>query len=523
MRAAVDKLGAVGLIKDKEPTSLPPNAWTDLSNIECKDGSIYSVKGYESIGTISDLPETLAQVRSVGVDYIVYAAQDKIYAYAGGTETEIGTGLSTLNTWDSTILGGVAIFTNFQDNPQYWGGSGNTVDLPYDETGTETCLWTDVEMKARLIRTFRYHLFALDVEDCDGYNPRKVHWSHPAEPGSIPITWDPTKADFDAGFVELSQTPGPIVDALQMRDTLQIYKTDGIWSVTYTGRFSVGEPIFNFRVVTTSRGLYARNCVCDIGGKHFFVSDGDIYLTDGTNFQSLADQRVRDDFFDNVSRSNKELTFVTFDERTGKVWLCYPEAGDTACTKAFIWDSNENTWSKRDIPGSSAAAFVVVPRGSQKSWADLADDYGSWADWGDDPNWTYWTEPVDQFPFRESLVLGGPTDLYEMERGNQAGGVNITCQAQRTHLDLGDKADWHMVLTLYPRAQGDPFSVRVGSVDVSGSSTTWSDYQTFTPGVSYKLDFRVTGRQHSVEFYSNADVSWNVEGYEIDYAQAGRR
>jgi len=119
--------------------------------------------------------------------------------------------------------------------------------------------------------------------------------------------------------------------------------------------------------------------------------------------------------------------------------------------------------------------------------------------------------------------MSSSTTFYEFDQTNQTDGSNRECYATRTHLDLGDKADWHMVLTLYPRAEGDAFQVRVGSLDVSGAATSWSDYQTFTPGVDYKLDFRVTGRQHSIQFYSNADVAWTVEGYELDYVPAGRR
>ena len=93
--------------------------------------------------------------------------------------------------------------------------------------------------------------------------------------------------------MELSETPGAILDGLALRDTLQIYKEDAIYAATYTGR-GFANLIFNFRLVSATHGLYARNCVADIGGRHFFVGDGDIFLYDGTNFQSIADERVKD-------------------------------------------------------------------------------------------------------------------------------------------------------------------------------------------------------------------------------------
>ena len=524
MRTVVDNLGQIGLIKDKEPTSLPPNAWTEMSNTRCIDRSIGSFEGYQSIATISALPETLVSVKTATRTFICYGAQTKLYSVSADEETEIGSGFSSGGFWDSCSLGQIGIFNNAVNNPQYWGGSGSTVDLPYDETGDTSCTWADQGMTARIIRAYRYHLFAFDIDDCQGRNQRKVWWSHPAEPGTIPITWDPTSPDYDAGFVELSDTPGSIIDAAPLRDSLQIYKDDAIYSATYTGRYSVNEPIWNFRLVTTTKGLYARNCVCDIGGRHFFVGDGDIYVYDGTNFQSIADERVKDEFFNNVSRTYYERCFAAYYHKTGEVWLCYPDQLQESCNKALVWDSNANTWSQRDIPDCSTAVFSIVDRRGEYTWETLP--YATWDDWGitpSSPDWTQWDTPIDNAPIQDSLVLGSATKLYEMDFGNTADGSNIICYARRTHLDLGDKGDFHLVLTIYPRAEGDPFDVRVGSMAVSGGAVTWSDYQTFTPGTYYKLDFRVTGRLHAIEFYSNADVKWQVEAYEVDYARVGRR
>ena len=110
-----------------------------------------------------------------------------------------------------------------------------------------------------------------------------------------------------------------------------------------------------------------------------------------------------------------------------------------------------------------------------------------------------------------------------MDRTNQANGSNNVCYCRREALDLGDKADWHMVLEVYPHAEGDPFNVRIGSQATLNDAVTWSDYQSFDPDTDYRLNFRVTGRLHAIEFQSNADVSWKVSGYDVDYVQAGRR
>jgi hypothetical protein len=529
----VNELGAIGYVADREPHAIPPNAWSEMQNMRCVDKSIAAFEGHAQIDTISIHPQTINFVKSGPATYLVYAENDTIYSYTAGTEAQISSGHSQGGYWDSCVLGGVCILNNGVENPRYWGGEGNTVDLPYDTRDDAICTWADQGMTAKVIRPFRYHLFALDIDDCDGRNRRKAWWSHPADPGSLPVTWDPTLRDYNAGFVELSETPGAIIDGLALRDTFQIYKEDAIYAATFTGTFD--ELIFNFRLVTTSYGLYSRNCVADVGGRHFFVGDGDIYLYDGTNFTSIADERVKNLFFNGVSRTQFHKTYCTYYHRTGEVWLCYPSAQSADCDTALVWDSNGNTWSQREIPNANCAIFSIVDRASDYIWTDIGSGayanqtgtlYDSWADWGTNPaspEWTTWSDPIDTSPIYDSLVMAGDQKLFEMDSGNTAAGVNMTCYARREALDLGDKADWHKVLELYPRAEGGAFNVRVGYQNTLNDTITWSSYQSFNPSTDYRLNFRVTGRLHAIEFQSNADVAWKVSGYDVDYEIAGRR
>lgn len=526
----IENLGSIGLIADKEPVTLPPNAWSDMQNVRCEDRSIKPFGGSDEVYEIAIDAETIVQVQADNVNYLVYAGGDSIYSLTGQTETDIsGKTYNNFGWWDSNVIGGIGILNNGRQGPQYWAGTGTCQDLPYDARDPDNiCTWDDVKMTAQVIRTFRYHLFAFDIDDCDGRNRRKVWWSHPAEPGEVPITWDPTLTEYDAGFVELSQTSGEIVDAAVMRDTLQIYKTDAIYSASYTGRQD--NAIFNFRKVS-SKGLFARNCVCDVGGRHFFVSDGDIYLYDGTNFRSIADERVKDTFFEGVNKSVFEKTFVVYYHRKGEVWLCYPSLGSLDCDTALIWDSNSDTWSKRQIPNANCAAFAIVDNvdSSATTWDELTSAGTTWDDLTTaGTSWDDLGPTIYNTSLQDALVLasvdGSEGTLFRMDAGvNTEDGSNLECYARRQALDLGDKADFHLVVSLRVFARGDPFSVRVGYQDVLTEDPTWSDYQTFTPGTDYKLDFRVSGRLHAVEFYSNADVAWEIDGYEADFVRVGRR
>ena len=72
----VNELGAIGYVADKEPHTLPPNAWSDMQNTRCVDRSIASFAGHESFSTITELPETMLTVKTGQQSFIVYAGAE---------------------------------------------------------------------------------------------------------------------------------------------------------------------------------------------------------------------------------------------------------------------------------------------------------------------------------------------------------------------------------------------------------------------------------------------------------------
>jgi hypothetical protein len=109
-----------------------------------------------------------------------------------------------------------------------------------------------------------------------------------------------------------------------------------------------------------------------------------------------------------------------------------------------------------------------------------------------------------------------------MDNGNTASGTPFICRAQRTHLELGNKEDYHQVLQFFPIAEGDSFSVRLGFHNSVNDAVTWTAYQTFNPSTDRKLDFRVSGNLFAVEYFSEGDVSWKVSGHEAKLRVAGK-
>jgi hypothetical protein len=515
----VPNAGAAGLIADLTPSSLPMEALSYTKNIRIDDGAIKSFLGYGSIDTVSNPPETIELVFSGGKSFITFGYSDGVYSWESGTESTIshrtfaGSGI-----WDSCMLGNVAIYNKTTDAPCYWGGAGTTVDMPYNTD--EGCTWKSQGMLAEVIRSFKGHLFALNITNCNGHDPQGVHWSDPAGPNELPTTWDPADATNDAGITTLADTAGEIIDGLALHDSFLIYKSDAIYSATKT----FDTFVFNFRLLTTDKGLFAKKCVCDVGGKHFFISNSEFYITDGTEFAPVGDNKVKNLFFSEVKKQYYTNTFVAYKESTDEVWVCYPNESQYP-NKALVFNLSSGSWYSCSLPNARCAAFGVLDKTSPYTWATLP--YATWADWNTTPPapvWPYWDSVIGTNPRYEALIMGSDSKLIEMDLGNQEDGANRECIARRTDLDVDtDRSGTTQVLNIYIDAEGDAFNVRIGKQSVNGGAVAWSDYKEFTPGTTRKLDFRINGNLHAIEFQSDANVAWAINSYQLVYSPSGRR
>ena len=220
MKVKVTGLGDVGMITDVDASELPVNGWTSLLNVRCKHGRLEPVDGYQdvtswtNVGSEEVYAHTLGTVQTATSFYWVYPYDDDgdgqceaIYADTGAAVTDITrnaggtayTGTST-DLWNTCWYNGVIVLNNGEDCPQYWTGdtSDDCVDLPYiagntwDNTDSGAADGTD-EYHAKVIRSFRNFLFALDITETIGGTttnyPQMVHWSSIADPGNLP-SWD---------------------------------------------------------------------------------------------------------------------------------------------------------------------------------------------------------------------------------------------------------------------------------------------------------------------------------------------
>jgi hypothetical protein len=435
---------------------------------------------------------------------------DSIYTYESGVVTDItGTTLAATSSanWNVCNLNSFIILNNGSDPPQYWNGSDLTVsDLPYtatsdwgDGTGTTT------EYSAQVIRSFKSHLFALNITDDTATYPQMVHFSGAAEPGTLP-SWDYTSPTTGSGRTQLSDTDGAVVDAVPLRDSLIIYKEDAIYAANFIG----GTFIFQFRLITTARGLWGPNCAVDIGGRHVCLGDGAVYVHDGGEPKPILEGRAADKLFFEIDPDSYRKVFLTHNPSEYEVWICYPQLGSSWCDRAMVWNYSTNSWYERDIPECSMILPGIIEAGGDE-WDDETA-----LDW-DDETVFEWSRRTYS-PIGDTLMLAG-TQLMELTDTPTTDPVTVT----RTDLVFETPTDWYMARRLMLRASGDDLKVEHGTQEYIEGPVSWGTQQVWSPGDTRKLDIRQSGPVHAIRISCDCGNYWQLYSYQADVVKVGNR
>jgi len=210
--------------------------------------------------------------------------------------------------------------------------------------------------------------------------PKMVKWSNEAASHAPPTSWDEADATKDAGEYELADTPGDIIDGLQLGESFMIYKDDAIYIMNY-----IGTPfIFSFKLLSPTIGILAKNCVSEFSGGHFFFGKTNIYLNNGQTISPLLTDRLRREVFDNLDGDNFKRSFTVADYNRNEMLACYPSGGYTYPNKAIIWNWSTNTLTLRDLPNPSSMGFgVAFVSTDSDEWDDNTKDWDTAARvWG---------------------------------------------------------------------------------------------------------------------------------------------
>lgn len=509
----VTQTGQYGVNKDVSQHELPPNCWTNANNIRFVDGMAQQAGGYSELypGTavipFHVLPLSVGNIRTW-----IYAGAAKIYTVINGpTHTNITRQTAGVdvdynaqrNGWTSGLLGGIPIMNNGVDPPQQWLLTGKATVLINWPANTT----------AAVVRPYKNSLIALNITKSGTNYPYMVKWSHPADPGTVPVTWDPSDATKDAGESDLSEGFDKIIDGLTLRDSFMIYREASIWRMDYIG----GVFVYRFQKVMGSSGALSRNCIAELDGRHFVFTTNDCILHDGQTAVSVLDKQTRRFLFDQIDQDNSNRCFVFVDKLYNEVFACYPTLGNQYCNKALVWNTIDKTVSFRDMPDVNHAASGPVDDSSQSTWAS---DPNPW-----DSDTTLWDATSSSLSLSLTVMGSNAQKLYLLDSGTMFDGVAPSAVLERAGLSLGTPGMMKQVGKIRPRifgTAGETVNVSLGYSDDPYASPVYNAPVAFTLGEDVDVNDFVSGRYIAIKFESGTSSSWRLDSYDIQLRSAGK-
>jgi len=542
MRVSFLNVGQIGVVKDVPDWQLPPAAWTHAENVRFRENAAWRFHGFIEF---KNLPGVVAQFAMPAIiddkRWWIYAGMNKVYATADGLHYNITRQSGGVDQnysfpetfrWNGTVLGGVPILNNGQNVPQAWIGAASTVrlqNLPnWPSTGPDN-------LRAQIVRSFKNYLIALrlrkGVSAVDGSGgtlySTLLRWSHPADPGEVPISWDVTDETKDAGEHDLQGERGDeIIDCLLLGDTNVIYKAESVHAMSYVG----GISVFAFRRLFGDFGMLAMRCAADIGNKHFVVTDSDIVVHNGQTYQSLLNDRLKRYLFSNIDPTYYRNSFVLNYKDAREVWFCFPAYGTGPdCTKALVWNSDENSIGFRDLPGVREGDAGRLGHVGLSDWESLSQTW-------EELNFA-WND-THTLSIGKGVVLPKPVDgaLLVMDRSYNNAGIGFSTVLERTALrfDAGDQSaalnsteTVKQIQSIYPTFEADNgtgIQIAIGAQDRPKGPIRWGLPKTFTVGASSRVDLVDTiesSKLPALRFSSASGKGWKLTGFAMDVQIVG--
>jgi len=498
-----------GLALDVPPWEVGPDFWTSGSNVIFANGLAQRVGGTREVyaQNVVDPVYHLLNVRAPGGItesnfWLVFGDNEIDALETSNTDAVTGAALTPAPKpwyWSSTLLNNIPCFTNGLDAPRYWAGDVGTpaVDLPGWPAGT-IC---------KSLVAFKHHLFALDIDGPSGHFESQLLWSDAAAPGDVPATWI-ASASNEAGDDILSESPGPCLVGVPLQDTLLVFKRSSLYGVNYVG----GDEIFSMRLLDGDRGALTRRAAIDVGGRVLVVTDGDVCLTDGTNWQSIAQGRVRDHIFSQIDLDNYEMLFVSHDRSRNCVRIYYPTAGNALCNEFVEYNVAEDTFAVLTcVDVTCAAVGTVNDTAVDESWDADAEV------WDDDPS--AWNAANFSLATEQQIVGFDSPDLILQ---NTDDAVAVDAYIARDDLSMGEPERFKYVRRVHVRAAdgSGTLYVRVGARAAQNVPISWATEQPLAEGETF-INTGLQGRFISVSVRGQDENVWAISGLDLEYETRG--
>jgi hypothetical protein len=511
----IPNAGSVGVNKDLSTHELPINAWTDASNIRFLNGYVYQFYGHgEVYNSPSFAPQHVLPVNVGGSRYWIYLTADKAFAVVNSGGVAVHTDIThatprtgVVNQWTSTLLSGIPVVNSGDTThvPMTWDQNlaNDFVDLPNWPANTY----------CKSLRAYKNYLVALNITKTTTNYPYMVKWSHPADPGSVPASWDHTDATRDAGEFDLAEGYDHIIDGLSLGDSFIIYKESSCWRMDFTG----GLYVFSFKKLLGTSGAMNRNCIAELDGFHVVLTGSDVVIIDGFSKPiSILDRQTRRYLFQNIDVDGTDLCFVFKNPFFNEIFICYPSIGSSSCDRAVVWNYVDRTVSFRSLPNVNHAAFGPVDNTLAGNWNQ---DPAPWAS-----DLSLWDGP-DFVPDTARVIMGSNnTKLYMMDASASFDGSLPSAYVERRGLSFGEPERMKLIRGIRPRIvgnTGDTVIIKIGYSNDPYDEPTWVEARNFTIGQNLAANCMVSGRYIAIRFETGTAYQWRLDSFDIDVVPSG--
>ena len=513
----IPNAGSVGVNKDLSQHELPLNAWTDSKNIRFLDGYANQFLGHgEVYNSPSFIPQYVLPCNVAGGRYWIYTTASKTFCVTIASGVAVHTDITHLtprtgvvNNWTGTLLSGIPVLNagDTSSVPMRWNLNTANKFVDLDNWPASTY--------CKSLRSYKNFLIALNITKGSTSYPFMVKWSHPADPGSLPISWDTTDPTKMAGETDLAEGYDPIVDGLQLNNSFMIYKESSVWRMDFVG----GTYVFQFSKVLGTSGALNRNCIVEADGVHVVLTGSDVVVHDGQQSTSVLDKQTRRFLFQDIDVAYTDKCFVFKNPFFNEIFICYPSLGSSGqCDKAVVWNYKDKTISFRQMPNINHANFGPVDNGLIGNWNQDA------APW--DTDLTAWNGPDFVPTTARVIVASNDQKLYLMDSSSSFNGTLPSAYIERRGMTFGEEESMKTVTRITPRIKGNAgLTVKI-SVGYSNTSPyddpVWVSATDFVIGSTIHCDLFVTGRFIAIKFETGSSYTWRLDSYDIDIQKSGK-
>lgn len=322
-----------------------------------------------------------------------------------------------------------------------------------------------------------------------------IRWSQAFVGTGVPATWLPTLSN----VANEQEVPvrGPLIDGFFLGGSFYVcsyWDTVVLSPIAYQ---STTTPVFGVRLFNQGRGLLNNNCWTNTDANVYGVDARDIWVFDGTNFNSLGNQKVKDYFFNNLSNLYSDRVFMVNNTQKYQIEIYYPDTASTGwCNKMLSYRYDLQIWNApKDIQNACMGTEGPVFTGSDFKYASRGVTY---APAGSE------NAQLIQTGIGNSFINNAPIPaLFERN--------NVVLQTEKGPVPYSSKVYIHRVL---PEVAGTgEFKITVGGSNSTAQNPTYGqtgrmDVVTDNPWVTTQQN---AVRTVSLKIESNdATDTWNA-------------